>query len=48
MDEKEKTLQEIEKLLDTIKLEESFNKNSGSLSFLYYQLWMLQAKLEKL
>lgn len=45
---KEELRKEIESLLDDIKLEKSFNENSGNLSFLYYQLWQLQKELEKM
>lgn len=48
MEEKEKIRQEIESLLEEIKLEKSFNADSGSLSFLYYQLYQLQSRLETL
>ena len=46
MDKKEELIKEIEKLLDEIELEKSFNENSGNLSFMYYQLWDLQNRLK--
>lgn len=47
MDKKEELRQEIEKVLDEIAIEERINKDSGNLSFLYYQLWSLQKELEQ-
>lgn len=44
--EKEELRKEIEKLLDEIKTEREFNEDSGNLSFLYYQLYELQNRLE--
>lgn len=39
---------EIKNLEEMIELEKSFNKNSGNLSFLYYQLHCEKEKLKKL
>ena len=44
--EKEALRQEIEKLINKIAQEEKYNKDSGSLSFLYYQLYELQNRLK--
>ena len=46
--DKEKLEKEIEYLKDSIKTEESINKDSGNLSFLYYQLHELEDELKEI
>ena len=46
MENREQIRKKIEKVLNQIEREKSFNSDSGSLSFLYYQLWTLQKELE--
>lgn len=45
---KEKIEKEIDSIKDSIKFEESINKDSGQLSFLYYQLRELESELERI
>ena len=46
MRSKEGILKDIEHQKEMIKLEKSFNDNSGELSFLYWQLYQLEKELE--
>ena len=42
---KEEILKDIENQKESIKLEKTFNENSGELSFLYWQLSQLEKEL---